>query len=163
MAGPGVAAGERAPRPVSVIDIPDTVCDALGIDRMASSQGTSQWRRPVGFEPDRAVFAEWRHYRLVLDPDKVDPRVDFLVSVQLEGAKLILPMLPGGRPMLFDHESDPDEMVNVVDDRPELAQRLASVHRRHVDDDLPLGLLGAAGAELDDESLDMLRELGYID
>ena len=163
MAGPGVLPGSHRTEPVSVIDIPDTLTDGLSMDRMASSQGFSQWGRADGSAADRAVFAEWRHYRMLLAPDKVQPATDFLVSVQQNGAKLILPVLGDGRAELFDHRSDPDELDNVVAQRRLLAGELAEVHRLHVAADLPHGILGADDVVIDESSMEMLRRLGYVD
>jgi arylsulfatase A-like enzyme len=163
MAGPGIKPGSRHPDPVSVIDIPDTVTDALAIDAMPSSQGVGQWRRQDGVAADRPVFAEWRHYRMILAPDEVRPATDFLVSVQQRGYKLILPVLADSRRQLFDLTDDPGEMENLILERTALAEELTAIHRRHVATDLPHGILGAEGVEIDESSMEMLRQLGYVD
>jgi arylsulfatase A-like enzyme len=163
IAGPGVAAGGRRTELVSVIDLPDTITDGLGLAPLASSQGTSQWGRSDGRGADRAVFAEWRHYRMVLEPDRVNPNTDFLVSAQQGKTKVILPALEGGRPQLFDLAEDRGEVVNRYEQRPELATHLVTLHRDHVSEDLPRGILGPDGVELDGTTIDMLRELGYVE
>ncbi len=163
VAGPGIAAGSRHSELVSVIDVPELITEALGVPPLPTSQGTHPSAKTRGRAGRHAVFAEWRHYRLLLDPDAADPRMDFLVSAQVGSQKLILPVLSPDRRYLFDLERDPTETTDYAALETTVAAGLAERHRLHVTEDLSSGLLGVEEVEIDDEALKMLKALGYVE
>lgn len=162
-AGPGVPENQRRHGLVSVIDIAPTIIQALGIEATPSHQGTSLWGFPTDTDPVSPVFAEWRHFNLVIEPGKVRENRDFLVSVQVGSTKVILPVLAPDRIALFNLAQDPNEGINLAQERSNLRSQLETLLHLHIKKDLPNGLQVADGVEFDEKDKEMLRALGYIE
>jgi len=63
---------------------------------------------------------------------------------------------------LYDLEKDPLEQNNLIEKTPELRKLLSNLLDAHIQRDLPDGLIGTSHVKIDDESLKMLKSLGYI-
>lgn len=118
MVGPGLARGAVRETPVSLQDLPDTLCQELGLPRLRDSQGASfrrllrqadpppEQRPPVFFE----VFAEAGRQRGVL-----------------RGPWKLVQHVATGALELKDVQRDPHELLNVVDLAPGVAAQLAGL------------------------------------
>ena len=63
---------------------------------------------------------------------------------------------------LFDASEDPDELKNVVDEHPELVERLTGLTRAYIDHSpTPPWGDAAPALEIDEIQLNQLRALGY--
>jgi len=157
---PGGRAAERRSRPVSTIDLVPTLLAILGVESLPTAQGRNLLA-PSGSEKDLPVFAEWRHYRM-LNKDRRAKPGNFLVSVQMGDTKYIQDILFPDSSSLFDLEEDPDELLDLYPEDPEALGRMKKLLNQHVVDDLPNGLLGVEEIQIDEESMQMLRALGYV-
>jgi|GEM_PF-4198855 len=113
---PGVPAGAVRTTPVSLQDLPDTLCQELGLPRLRDSHGAS-FRRLLR-EPDPP-------------PDQAPP-VFFEVFADAgvqkgvqQGPWKLVQHLATGALELKDVERDPHELLNVIDLAPDVAARLA--------------------------------------
>jgi arylsulfatase A-like enzyme len=147
--GPAVESGREA-LPVSVIDIPPTILEAVGVSGESNPLSRSLWPRltrrkrldprPLVAEgtlygPERKAIIEWPH-KLELDPSSESIR-------------------------LFDLESDPGERSDLSPSEMaaarHLEERLRSILEAARSDEAPEEI------ELDEETLEELRSLGYIE
>jgi len=146
---------ERRTGPVSTIDLLPTVLEMLGVPGLPTAEGrslvSSEDRRDV------AVFAEWRDHELITD-DRVPQSGDVQISVQFGDSKLIRDVLFPDASLLFDLESDPEEVMNLLGKDDATARRLGTLLDAH----LPGGPAGTDLLLLDAETIEMLRELGYL-
>jgi arylsulfatase A-like enzyme len=146
--GPGIAPG-RIDTPVSLVDLPPTLCAALAAPPMPEPAGESLWGllttgAPV---PARRLIAESPRY----GPDSV--------AVIGWPHKLIVD-LKSGTQRLFDLERDGAERINL-----EARERGVAASLRHEVE----GLVAAkskralpAAAPLDEATREQLRALGYL-
>lgn len=162
IAGPGVPEGQRRRGLVSVIDIAPTIADALGLPPLSQADGISHWGFAEQLDVDRAVFAEWRHFNLIDQPERVSKAADFLISVQVGSKKLIRPVLAPEETTVFDIDSDLDERNSLTNESYELTASLEAILDAHIQDDLPAGVATGGEAEIDKESIEMLRAMGYL-
>lgn len=105
LAGPRVPRGRLDKTPVSLIDLPPTICDGLGIPKSPEWVGTSLLEllsKPDN--PDRIVFSE---YHAVASPSG-----GFTVA----NAKWKYDLYVGYPPELFDLKNDPLETRNLAGD-----------------------------------------------
>ncbi len=160
--GPGLPQSERRSGLVSVIDVVPTILDALQLPPLPTAQGSNILDPGYPIDSKRAVFAEWRAYRMITNPEETQNSTDFLVSVQVGSNKLIRSVL-SGKQRLFCLADDPLETNNLVDEDPELTEHLSTLLNQHITHGLPRGLLGSNHIEIDEESAMMLRNLGYIE
>ncbi len=149
VSGPGVAQGRSVRCPVSLLDLAPTVLELMGVPAGETMNGTS--RAPLlavdGRPPPCArtpVFAESPAYG-------VNAR-----SVLVEGRYKLIDRSDGIR-LLYDLREDPEERHNLVDEEPELASTLAELFSRT--EPAQLG----EEMEIDEETLEKLRALGYIE
>jgi arylsulfatase A-like enzyme len=156
---PAMTARERRPEVVSTIDLAPTLLDLLDLPPLPGAQGRSLLRTGPG--DARPAFAEWRDFRLLLKRHEAGPG-DFQIGVQDGDAKLIKDLLVPGASLLFDQAVDPAEDRNLFPEGAELRARLQEILDRHVREDLPDGLAGVQDIEIDAESMEMLRSLGYV-
>jgi len=152
LAGPGVPAGRRVSRTVSIIDVAPTVLRLAGLPAV-SSEGVdlrTMWEAPqeAGGEP-RAFFgeADWR-----------TPEDDVTRSVRLGHVKLLHDRLRD-RTQLYDLETDPAERRDLSASNPDLVRDLrarldAHVATRRETRDAP---------DFTPEEVERLRALGYLD
>ncbi len=143
MAGPGLDAGRRISDQVSTMDVAPALLAAAGVARPLGT-GVSALQ-PV---PRPLVTLANPHRGL-------DHR-----SVRDGRWKL---MERGGLPvMLFDLAGDPNEMVNVIQDSPEVLSRLAPVLAETPRPE-GFGASGDAGEPMDSALREMLEALGYVE
>jgi arylsulfatase A-like enzyme len=146
LCGRGVAAGVVDPALVSAVDIAPTLLAAAGLEPPTTMEGRNVLApRALPWAAQR-VFAQYR---------------DSLYSVRTPRFKLIRE--PGGRLWLFDLVRDPRERRNVAAERPELTAKLDAeleawrAARPRLDD------TESSATEIDPETEEQLRILGYVD
>ena len=145
--GPGVVP-RRIPEPVSLLDVPATILEGLGVDTFTALPGVSLLAALVGETPptSRTFIAEAPKYG-------VDQHAVLQWPLKFIRA-------PRGAALLFDLASDPGEHVNLADERPRDVERMTRV----------LGEIQPAHSEgrvydpveFDPETLRQLRSLGYV-
>lgn len=143
---PGLSPGTvGAPVPASLSVLP-TVLDLLGLDASELGlDGVSLLAEP----PDHVVSEAQFHY---------DGRHLRRYALVGDGHKLIVD-LDAGRVELYDLETDWTEQDDIALERPEIVARLAEVLSRHLEALQPAAQHPGA---LDDETMQQLRELGYV-
>ncbi|MFH1279740.1 MAG: sulfatase [Candidatus Eisenbacteria bacterium] len=150
----GVRGGTRIPDPVGLIDLLPTLIDLTGIPAPVRLDGRSLVPLIEGGErPDRPVFGEM-------------PRGGGRVAV-VRGRWHLVGHPDGERWELYRYGEDPFEQVDLSADRPELVDSL-----RAILDGWLLDLqaqkfeephLKAKAADVDEETRERLRALGYLD
>lgn len=156
-------AGTVVEAPVSLVDLAPTLLDVLGLPPLAGVQGRSL--RPLIEEPGRnaarPIFAE-----KVVGLDEASGRVvGSNRALVARGLKLL--RLGGGDTHLFDLDEDPREARDVAAERPETLGALsAAIERRSAENArLRQALRSGApppAADLDDQTVEQLRALGYL-
>ena len=149
-------AAERRPATASTLDLVPTLLEMLEVPALPGARGRSR-RHPA---PATPVFAEWRDFHL-LDADSTLPG-QFQVSIQSGAGKLIRDVLFPEASECYDLATDPAEAKNLYGTEIPLPGELARDLDRHIAQDLPAGLAGVQDIHLDEESLRMLRSLGYV-
>lgn len=147
--GTGVERGHYS-IPVSIIDVAPTILDALGMEPPQAMEGVSLWDVATGVArpPVRLIYAERRgsgpeHKAVIQWP-----------------YKLIVEAGTGER-RLYDLVADPAEQHDLEERRPQLFSLLgASLEERFRLDE---GRTSVPGAQLDIETLQRLRALGYLE
>jgi choline-sulfatase len=147
----------RRPDVASTVDLVPTVLELLEVAPLPGSQGHSLLDEPA---EARSAFAEWRDFRLLHEGAKPRP-AQFQMSAQLENEKYVHDVLVPDASQLFDLSKDPEEANNLLAAGSERTARLRSIFENHLREDLPKGILGVEDVEIDDESMQMLRSLGY--
>ena len=144
--GRGVPAGVVDPTLVSTIDIVPTLLAAAGSVPLPIMEGRNVLAAQTGAWPDQRIFAQYR---------------DALYSVRTPRFKLIEGA--GGHRMLFDLERDPRERRNIAAENPDLTARLAAelavwrAARPRLDEQ------ASSRTELDPDTEEQLKALGYLD
>jgi arylsulfatase A-like enzyme len=146
--GAGVAP-RRASAAVSIVDLAPTILEALGVEVAAEMFGRSLWPHIRGGEAPRPR-------PLVVEETLRGPMRRALIRWPLKLEQEV----ESGALRLFDLERDPLARSDLARERSAEAQRLAALLE---------ALVAAAGqaaeieeAELDDETLESLRALGYV-
>ncbi|MFQ5744420.1 MAG: sulfatase [Acidobacteriota bacterium] len=144
----------------SLIDLAPTLVDGLGIsDPRAAFQGISLLPAVFdGVEAERALYAASRRAQR----SELSPRP--LLALQEGSSKLVFDQLPGAVE-LFDLQEDPGERRNLAASEPVRAQLLLQelLAQRHRNRLALAGVdVGRTGFELDPQTLEQLRALGYI-
>lgn len=115
---PGAGAGERREALVRLSDIAPTICDAAGVEPMPGSHGTSLLplvRGEVAGVRDCAITGIHCQSAAIRDGKW----------------SLLLPGGSGGHE-LYDRESDPRELCNLIEQYPDEARRLEDQFRREL-------------------------------
>jgi arylsulfatase A-like enzyme len=158
LSGRGVPGGTRLEQPVSSVDILPTILDLAGIRITAGFQGRSL--RPLleggSLEP-MPLFSEVHGGRDSF-PDWAAFENDRL-AVEYQRLKLIRD--EEGRVMLFDLETDPEELRDLSGDRPEQVERLGALLDAYFSRTAADEGSGANAPSAD--LLETLRGLGYIE
>ncbi len=148
---PGVAGGTVVDQRVGTVDLLPTVLDLLGIDRPPGVQGRSL--APLLLEgrelPEAPLYAETLAPRLA-------HRWGALRAWISGDDKYIF----GPRPELFDLATDSNELDDLVDHRPEEAERLQRRLADFLQREAVEGLPGPA--QMDAETKERLAALGYL-
>jgi len=156
--------GERRADPVQLVDVFATILDAAGVppERWPAIEGQSllSGRLP----PQRPLIAEYmrplgqrRLFARTLPDFDFEPFDRRLASIQVGGLKLI--RSDRGERWLYDLGRDPGEAQDLAATRPGDVARLSAELDRWLAS-RPAAAAGAP-AELDEETLRALRELGY--
>ncbi len=138
--------------PVSCVDIMPTVLAALEVDGGEATQGANLLPALRGNAPppERPQYCE-----------SLLSEVGFgmapLYGVRYEGYKYIR----APRPELYNLRSDPDELNNLYDEKPELATELDGRLSALLDESERFALQPGENP-MDDETLEMLQALGYL-
>lgn len=164
---PGVIpASARRSDPVQLVDVFPTVLEAAGVPRSRWPEQEGRSLLGNSIAADRPVIAE---YMLPHEQQKIFsrevPEFDFaplmrrLRSIQIGSEKLIV--ADDGQFELYDLEQDPNERFDLAGERPERVRNLA----RHLAEWLDSGpsAYGLAETELSRETIESLRQLGYLD
>lgn len=150
--GGPVPGGLRVDSPTSIIDIAPTIFAAARVAPRSAVPGVdlaSYWKAPTTVRDDRVLFSQ-----SAPGPDK-----DVIRMVRRGRLKLIINVETGQRE-LYDVEADPTEHEDLSRVRPELAGELYALMDRFFDrpDERQPNTL-----ELDPETVERLRKLGYIE
>lgn len=152
LAGPGIPPDRRIGRPVELVDLLPTFAELLGLDGLRAGviDGESfaaLLTAPRGTEPATGdATVAWSEF-------------DELRALRTDRWTLILD--GAGRVRLYDRESDPAETLDVAARHPEITARLLEQLRRLRK--TARGERRTAEAEIDEELLEQLRALGYIE
>jgi arylsulfatase A-like enzyme len=144
--------GTVVTEPVSMAAIPATVRDLVGL-------GTKHGQ----FESLRTRWSAQSIAPPLVFADALGRNAEPLSAVWHERWKLIRRQAKAGvREWLFDLEADPAEQRNLVSARPAESERLRKALEAHarVSEEIRV-LLGSSEAELDPETLEALKSLGY--
>ena len=149
-------AGLRVESPASLVDLKPTILGLAGAEPEADLEGRdlrTSWLNPAEFEAPRWLFLASPHTK------------DVEAAAVVRGDLKYIDRLPWrrARPALFNLSEDPDEKHNLA----EASSRTAEMSRRlqaHLNqtEQQRAGLLGEDEVELDEEVLDRLRALGYL-
>lgn len=141
----------------SHVDILPIVLDVLGIPSPAELPGRSL--NQLKAEPARDVFAT-KHFDQKMATYL--PPLNQKQSVLYRGPLKYIEY-PAKEPELFDLLNDPQELVNLAKQKPELVRELASAMKRHQRNCPAVSNYEQAiNTESSSDSLKALRELGYI-
>jgi arylsulfatase A-like enzyme len=155
---PGLGSCRRKKNVVSTIDLVPTLLDLLSLPQIPTAQGKNLLEEDVS---NAAVFAEWRDYNILKNKKKVNAN-QFLISAQVGETKLIRSIINPKKNLLFNLAADPNEENNLTFKNRTLYKRLNDILNLHIERDLPNGVLESSDIKLDDESIKMLKSLGYI-
>ncbi|MCK4410312.1 MAG: hypothetical protein KAW67_09510, partial [Candidatus Eisenbacteria sp.] len=141
--------------PVETIHIAPTILDFLDLPPESSFQGMSLWgmtvvdptilsdSRPLHPQEEKPAFAEHKDGKMV--------RYEGWKHIQLDSA---------GTAELYDLKTDPGETRNLIAEQPGQAARLGDLLEKW---DASVPTVRSGDYELDEEALDLLRSLGYVD
>lgn len=126
LAGPGVTAGLRRAEPADLIDLPATFLEAAGTSIPEAMDSRSLWPvlRSADADPIRS------HVTSALKVGGRDSQCNWRLVVQGQWKFVI----DQGKEFLFDREADPEETTNVLDQHPEVANRLRALCPEEVAD-----------------------------
>ncbi len=156
MAGPGLPSGVRVGARVPSIDVMPTLCDVLGAGCMQDTEGRSLRPLFTGEAEDtgRPLYAT-APMRYGLRDSLIDG--DYKLIVSKEGLEL------------YDLAQDPGETKNLVDELPDVVDRMrdelrevrrSNERRRKQNQEL---ITDAGREETQEGTLEQMRALGYID
>ncbi|MCD4749699.1 MAG: sulfatase-like hydrolase/transferase, partial [Thermoanaerobaculales bacterium] len=143
-----VPEGLRIQESVSLIDLAPTLAELAGVRPPKGAVGRSlvvSWEREAEDIP------------VVIETHRPEASRD-LEGLLWHGHKLIRWSGGGGEVELYDISADPDELVNLAQERPDLVAELSA----QLDRILAGGGRSAVEVELTDEERDQLRALGYV-
>ncbi len=148
---PGVAGGRVIESRVGTVDLVPTLLELLGIESDREFHGRSLAPTlSTGDEPEpRPLYAETLSPRLSHDWGE-------LRALVADDHKYVF----GPRPELFDLGEDPDELVDLVAERPERAERMQRQLAAFLRENAVAGLAGPS--EMDDDTRERLLALGYL-
>lgn len=158
---PGGADGRCIAWPAGHVDLLPTVLGAAGlqppdglpgVDLLGAARADGAGRRAVH-------FAEFQ-------TDLVSGEGPAQVAAVTEDYHCLAEFAPDGglRLRLYDRRTDPDAAHDVAPERPEVTARFRAMLRERYGEDGPVGLFGApaASAEPDAQTLEALKDLGYL-
>lgn len=136
---------------VRLIDIVPTILDYLGIEFSEEIQGVSLLPLIKGNSEDLPAYSETYY-----------PRIHFgwseLISIRKNGYKYI----DAPKPELYDLRADPSELNNLYLQKKDIAEQLKSELNQIIERDSTKAGKKAAKRELDQETRQKLRALGYL-
>lgn len=152
------------------VDIWPTVLDLLDLPAMPETDGRSLvpeimaaiTGRKQGEEVPTPAFAHLDRHWGKAQPEEDAPSI----AVALGSYRYILREGATGKPndpaeLLFDAASDPEELLNVIEEEPERAQALRELARGYLDRPPASWGEDAPSVELDEAEAEQLRALGY--
>ncbi len=146
--GQRLGQGVYIERRVSLVDIMPTVLSLLGVDATIDFDGVDLSTATT--EP-RTILVETLHGKMA------HGWAPLFAAYQDQYKYIHSP-----DPELYDLDSDPNEQVNLVDDRPELAQKLSSRLSVALGDDLLLAGQAEPTQQLSAQDTARLESLGYV-
>jgi len=157
--------GQRVVHPVSLMDIVPTLAELLGEPGLAEGAAGLSLVPLLSSDDDpgfgaRALSTRWnrKKYYHPLEAS----RGNLNVAVR-EGSWKAIWNAASGSVELYDLSRDPHERRDRSAERPELAARLGALARDHAEPCLSAAPRAAGPPELDPDTRERLRELGYID
>ncbi len=157
-------AGRRLQQPVSLLDLLPTVVDAAGLEEIADEgPGRSwwPWLEGAGDPPSEPVRVVRENLKKHYAPFKRE-RGDRNVALVEDGWKAIWNDEPG-TVELYDLARDPDERDDVSEREPERARAMAESARDWLARCGDGAVRPTEDGDLDEDSLERLRALGYVD
>jgi arylsulfatase A-like enzyme len=152
---PGQAEGEVVEHQVRLLDVMPTVLDLCGYSPPSGVEGNSMaplWSsNGTGYEVTEAITEMWRPpwHR---------------IAVRTEAFKYIWDNKRPDQPELYDLRSDPGETQNVTQYHTQLAHRFQTSVQRYLQRiNETKSVAESLGIELDRETVQRLRALGYIE
>ena len=150
------APGSRIGSPASLIDLKPTILGIAGLEPDPELEGRdlrTSWASPAEFEAARWLYLASPHSKHVEAAAVVRGHLKFMNRLPWRRP----------RPALFDLAADPGEKRNLAGTSPRAAEmkRRLQAHLRQSDEQRR-GLLREDEVELDDEVLERLRALGYL-
>ena len=95
---------------------------------------------------------------------EIEEQVDHTVSLVDGPFRFVQTYGPAGKPVreqLFDSRADPEELENVIEQHPGVAEDLREQARAYIDDSVVPWSEDNPTVELDEMQLNLLRALGY--
>jgi arylsulfatase A-like enzyme len=131
--------------------LPDTDGRSLVPDILAASRGEPARDTPPGFAH---IEQGWGRQKKPGNP---------MIAVAHEGFRFLQARDPRGRirEELFDSNTDPQELLNVLEEKPEVAARMRELATQYLDSPAPPWGVETPTVELDAMELNQLRALGY--
>jgi arylsulfatase A-like enzyme len=150
--GGSVPASVRIDAPTSIVDVAPTIFAAAGVAPRGTLPGVDlgrDWEAPALARDERVLYSQ-----SAPGPDKD------VIRMARRGRLKLITNLESGRRELYDLKADPTEHEDLSEARPKLADELSALMDQffvHGDEDQPNTL------ELDPETVERLRKLGYIE
>ena len=165
LAGPGVPARNIHDGPASLLDVGPTLLETLGLPPLEGAEGNPLVAASTDPEVDAGPrFLHLIEHRTRLSKDPGDPVGD--LALVEDGWKLILrdysreedPVV-----LLYDLTEDPGEKHDVAAEYPELVRSMSLAALEQWRGEMAEAKDGAVPAEMDAETEEILRALGYLD
>ncbi len=149
--------GKQVDAIVSLVDLKPTILRILGLQVPEQARGQDVWTVARG-ESSGPMAAYLEHTGRQLT-GVVTPQFKYIRHLRTR--RDIYPEYPivRGTVELYDLESDPGELKNLAEARPEVVERLARLHEELAAGERPFV---AEEATIDEETEEALRALGYI-
>ncbi|MFH1279747.1 MAG: sulfatase [Candidatus Eisenbacteria bacterium] len=158
--GPGIDGGKTIDNLVRTIDLYPTLLEMLGVDPPEAVDGRSLLPILRGrSDPPRTAYAEALNQFDLNAAVRINrPEFGLLYSTILGDWKLIHRPNSPGESELYNLAEDPDELINRYAEEPAIADSLLGIL-----DEFGGWVAESFGSAADQEIIDKLRSLGYVD
>ncbi len=149
-----VSEGQEVFQQVSTMDIMPTVldlCDVPVSEEMLGQSLTKLWQDDEQYTASVAIGERWRED-------------SHIIAIRAYPHKLIWNSEQPSKPMLFNLENDPSERNDIWEQSPDIVADLmkeVEAHLQRMNETMPDS--ASSEPDLDDEMLDRLRGLGYLE
>jgi arylsulfatase A-like enzyme len=159
---PALKTGYRRKDQVSTVDLAPTLLKLIHQPPLEGAAGRDLFS-PGAAKQNIPAFAEWRDYYLLKEYEKPVEDRFFLLSALKGGKKLIRSIAVPGREWLFNLKDDPEEENNLAGKDAPLKKQMDAVLDTHIQKDLENGIALPGNTQMDDETVKMLKNLGYLE